>query len=320
MKKLGLATALLLAMTGAQAYQFEVQGQSEYVDTIQNDKNFTGGVQGTYYLKDVDSSKGPLAEAAFLNQASNVSLAYNYAKYNEKLKADKSNNGINADIHTYGVKGEAFIPTPFVPVYTSASYSHTELAGQNRRTGDDSGDRYALEVGAMVLPNFLVAVGYTSVPNQFSLDTFGILNNGIGDAALESVSAIRNKTDAATARAKYVGEITDTNMSIGFEAAATFGDNAIYGLNTDLFLNPALSVGLTFIGTDGNARFDETRLGRFDQAWGVNVNYFVTPAISVGASYLHADQKANAKIQPTTGHAVKAYDTETVGLNAKFRF
>jgi len=36
MKKLGLATAVLLAMTGAHAYQFEVQGQSEYVDTTAN--------------------------------------------------------------------------------------------------------------------------------------------------------------------------------------------------------------------------------------------------------------------------------------------
>ncbi len=51
MKKLGLATAVLLAMTGAHAYQFEVQGQSEYVDTTANDKNFTGTAQGTYYLK-----------------------------------------------------------------------------------------------------------------------------------------------------------------------------------------------------------------------------------------------------------------------------
>ena len=50
MKKLGLATALLLAMTGAQAYQFEVQGQSEYIDITVNDKDFTGGLQGTYYL------------------------------------------------------------------------------------------------------------------------------------------------------------------------------------------------------------------------------------------------------------------------------
>lgn len=56
-EKLGLATALLLAMTGAQAYQFEVQGQSEYIDTTENDKDFTGGLQGTFYFKNVDSSK-----------------------------------------------------------------------------------------------------------------------------------------------------------------------------------------------------------------------------------------------------------------------
>ncbi|HAK15489.1 MAG TPA: carbapenem susceptibility porin CarO, partial [Acinetobacter junii] len=62
MKKLGLATALVLAMTGAHAYQVEVQGQSEFLDTTVNDKNFTGAAQGTFYLKDVDTSKGPLAE------------------------------------------------------------------------------------------------------------------------------------------------------------------------------------------------------------------------------------------------------------------
>ena len=48
MKKLGLATALVLAMTGAHAYQFEVQGQSEFLDTTVNDKNFTGAAQGTF--------------------------------------------------------------------------------------------------------------------------------------------------------------------------------------------------------------------------------------------------------------------------------
>ena len=121
MKKLGLATALLLAMTGAQAYQFEVQGQSEYIDASDaNDKDFTGGLQGTFYFKDVDSSKGPLAEAAFLNQASNVSVAYNYAELDADVVA-----------HNYGAKAEAYVPTKFVPAYASASYSHTVLGGKN---------------------------------------------------------------------------------------------------------------------------------------------------------------------------------------------
>ncbi len=42
---------------------------------LQMTKILLGGLQGTYYFKDVDSSKGPLAEAAFLNQASNVSVS-----------------------------------------------------------------------------------------------------------------------------------------------------------------------------------------------------------------------------------------------------
>ncbi|AOA59495.1 porin Omp33-36 [Acinetobacter larvae] len=307
MKKLGLATALLLAVTGAQAYQFEVQGQAEYIDTPQNAENFAGAVQGTYYFKDVDSTKGPLAEAAFLNQASNVSLGYSFAQHDVKHAGQK----FRTESQSYGVKAEGYLPTEYVPVYGSASYSHTYTEGKKALSGEDNGDRYALEVGAVLTPNFLVAVGYTNVTNQFSMDTFGVLNNGIAPAALESLAGIQNKSDAVTARAKYVGPITGTNMAVGFETAATFGENNIYGVKGDLYLNPKLSVGATFLGSDMNSNHKNGTFpegGRFDQAWGANVNYFINPAVAVGVSYLHAN-------------TIKAaYDTDTVGVNAKFRF
>jgi len=300
MKKLGLATAVLLAMTGAHAYQFEVQGQSEYVDTTANDKNYTGDVAGTFYLKNVDTAKGPLAEAAFLNQASSVSLGYSYQQYDQ-------NNGLNYRVGTYGVKGEAYVPTPYLPVYASATYNHTDVDGKNAISRDDQGDRYALEVGAMLLPNFLMAVGYTSVANQFALDNFGIMGNGIY-SAVNQTAAIQNDQDAVTARAKYVGPIDGTNMAIGFEAAGAFGQENQYGLKTDLYLTPKLSVGAAFIGNDGVANIKGNDLGEFRQAWGGNVNYFITPAVAVGASYIKADVKKSS------------YDTQTIGLNAKFRF
>ena len=276
MKKLGLATALLVAMTGAQAYQFEVQGQSEYIDTAANNKDFTGGVQGTYYLKDVDTSKGPLAEAAFLNQASSVSAAYHYVELGDK-DDDKVKN------HSYGVKAEGFVATPYVPVYASASYNHsiTKVTGY-----EDSGDRYALEVGAVVVPGFLVAAGYTNVPNRLSLDTFGIMKNGVATGFAESFDTIQDKSDAATLRAKYVGPISGTNMAFGFETAATIGENTLYGMNADLYLNPKLSVGATFLGSDMTVADNGYAL---NQAYGANVNYFVTPAIGLGLSYLHTN-------------------------------
>ena len=293
MKKLGLATALLLAMTGAQAYQFEVQGQSEFIDASDaNDKDFTGGIQGTYYLKDVDTSKGPLAEAAFLNQASNVSLAYNYAEL--------GTDGTDFIAHNYGAKAEAYIPTKVVPVYASASYSHTILDGKNNQTADQNGDRYAVEVGALATPNFLVAVGYTSVADQFALDAFNVMSNGVVKAVGETAT-IGQDQDAITARTKYVGAIDGTNMAIGFETNLLFAEYKAYSLKTDLFVNPKLSVGVSYA--------ESSFAGTPDSAWGANVNYFITPAVAVGASYVNANAKEVVNL-----------DTQTVGVNAKFRF
>lgn len=300
MKKLGLATALLLAITGAQAYQFEVQGQSEYIDNTVNDKNFTGAVQGTYYFKNVDATKGPLAEAAFLNQASNFSLAYNYGEYDV--------DAVDKDFvsHVYGAKAEAYVPTKLVPVYASAAYSHTITDGKGGQD-NDNGDRYALELGAVVTPNFLVAVGYTSVADQDSYDAFNILANGVAKAALES-GTIAQDQDAITARTKYVGAIDGTNMAVGFEAGIVYGESTAYNLKTDLYLTPALSVGASYMESSYN---DSP-----NKAWGANVNYFITPAVSVGASYVNANFEA-AKAAKEDADVL---DTQTVGVNAKFRF
>ncbi len=299
MKKLGLATALLLAMTGAQAYQVEVQGQSEYIDNTVNDKNFTGAVQGTYYFKDVDSSKGPLAEAAFLNQASNVSVAYNYGEYD----VDAENSDFTS--HTIGAKAEAYVPTKVVPVYASASYSNTITDNKAAGVADDHGDRYALEVGVLPINNFLVAVGYTSVANQYSLDVFNTLSNGVAKAALES-DTIADDQDAITARTKYVGAIDGTNMSIGFESGLVYGEATAYNLGTTLFVTPKLSVGASYA--------ESNFAGSPDKAWGANVNYFITPAVAVGASYV------NANYESAQANDLTVRDTQTVGVNAKFRF
>jgi hypothetical protein len=294
MKKLGLATALLLAVTGAQAYQFEVQGQAEYIDnTVNTNDSYTGAIQGTYYFKNVDASKGPLAEAAFLNHASNVSLAYSYGEYDEDAA------GQDLVAHTYGAKGEAYIPTSVVPVYASASYNHTILDGKNGQA-NDNGDRYALELGALALPNFLVAVGYTSVADQTSYDAFNIMNNGVAKSQLES-DTIGLDQDAITARTKYVGDIDGTNMSIAFESGLVYGDDTAFNLGSTLYVTPKLGLGVSY--------YESSFAGSPDSALGAKVDYFITPAVAVGASFVKANADEGSKL-----------DTQTVGLNAKFRF
>ena len=306
MKKLGLATALVLAMTGAHAYQFEVQGQSEFIEAKDlNDKDFTGAAKGTYYFKNVDASKGPLAEAAFLNQASNVSAAYNYAK----LSGDKA---VTVKNNTFGAKGEVYLPTPYVPAYASAAYSHSQTKAEGEK---DNGDRYSVELGAMVLPNFLVAVGYTRVADQIALDANKAVENGVFSAVADSAT-IGDKQDVVTARTKYVGNIDGTNMAIGFETGLAYGENQAYGLKTDLYLTPELSVGASYAEANFSKNPANDNFSPIKSAWGANVNYFITPAVAVGASYVNANAKGFENIYGETVNV----DTQTVGVNAKFRF
>ena len=289
MKKLGLATALVLAMTGAHAYQFEIQGQSQALDSNDENRdynNFTVGGQATYYFNNVDASKGPLAEAAFLNQASNVAVGYNFANLDDV----KSQN--------VGIKAEAYLPTSYMPAYASLSYSATDNDGKYGLS-DDRGQRWAVEYGAVIAPNFLVAVGYTNVVEQTSLDTFTILNSGFAKAAGETAT-IAEDQDAITARTKYVGAITGTPMSIGFETGIVYGQDTAYELKTDLYLNSQLSAGVSYA--------ESSFASSPDSAWGVNVNYFITPAIAVGASYVNANAVGSDA------------DMQTVGVNAKLRF
>ena len=289
MKKLGLATALVLAMTSAHAYQIEVQGQTEALDSNADNRDFNNysvGGQATYYFKNVDASKGPLAEAAFINQASNIAFAYNFAN----LDDSKEQN--------VGVKGELYLPTSIVPVYSSLSYNAADNDGKYGEP-DDRGQRWAVEFGSVIAPNFLVAVGYTNVEEQFSLDTFKSLNSGIYKSFVDA-DTIGEDQDAITARTKYVGAIDGTPMSIGFETGLVYGDATAYELKTDLYLNSQLSAGASY----AESSFDWTP----DSAWGVNVNYFVTPAIAVGASYVNANAVDSDD------------DIQTIGLNAKLRF
>ena len=335
MKKITLSIALLSAMTGAQAYQNEIQGVVGYYDAELNDGNYNAGVQGTHYFKQLDTSKGPLAEAAFMNQASNISVGYSFGQLTGDIDVAQQLGLSQADLnsltsaqrttiaetlgtdlnlqaeadtqqHTFGIKGETYIPTNIVPVYASASYSHSFTDAKNDFSaksglGDDSGDRFALELGAVVAPNFLVAVGYTSVAATQSLDTFNLLNNGLMLSAMEA-RTISEDQDAITARTKYVGAIDGTDMSVGFEAGITYGEESLYQFKTDLYVTPKLGFGVSY--TEGSYESASVPTS----ALGLNTSYFVTPAISLGANYVYANGEYGAK------------DAQLGSLNAKFRF
>lgn len=301
MKKTVLTSFMLLASFSASAYQFEVDGVVGYYDSKLTNGNYDGGVQGTYYLNNIDSSKGPLAEAAFLNQATSVSAAYNYGR----LTADDVQGKVKSEQQSYGVKAEGYYPVDNIPLYGSVSYNHSKTKPKNDFTAanykeKDSGDRYAVELGAVVMPNLLVALGYTHTA-QDSLDAFDILQNGIVNAGIESRN-IDDKKDSYTARLKYLGPIQDTGMSIGFETKLAHGASTMYGIKSDLYVTPQLGFGIGYVNSDHTGGTIPT------SAVSVDTSYFVTQNISLGAAFIHGMNDNGGK------------NVNSGNISAKFRF
>ena len=104
MKKLAIASALLsaLAITGtAHAYQAEVGASAGLIDPDNGSSSGSFGVDGTYYFNPVQTRNAPLAEAAFLDRASNVNAKYQYDEVGDDER------------HRYGIGAEVgYLPAP----------------------------------------------------------------------------------------------------------------------------------------------------------------------------------------------------------------
>lgn len=277
LKQLALTTALIASFGTAHAYQAEINanyentsfdGDSEDLDTF--------GISGKYYLNGVITKNSPLAEAAFLSKASNIGLGYANSSIDE--------DGADLEIDTVGLNGEFFIPNS--QFYVSGSLNRSELTveGEFGKASDDNVG-YALEAGYLPVDGLLIAAGVA----KENLDPMYVSKNGFIDT-FSNISAVADDT-AVTLRAKYVTQIG--NHFTNFEGATYFGDETAYRLGADLYIDPTLSVGVSFMDTT----FDD-----FDTVWAVRAQKFFTPAIAVGLDYTTTE------------------DADSYGINGTFRF
>ncbi|GAB3051490.1 putative porin [Acinetobacter apis] len=211
MKKTLLATALFagLAITGtANAYQAEVGGGYSYLDPDNGSGVSQFGVNGTYYFNPVQIRNSPLAEAAFLDKASNVSGKANYG----------DNSGTKNS--TYGIAGEYYIPNS--EFYVGAGVARNEYEVK-RANIDQKTTLYNAEVGYLPAPGLLVAVGVQGYDTK----------NG-GDGA------------DPTLRAKLITQLGTHDVNL--EARGVFGsdENKQYYVGGDYYIDKTFSVGADY--------------------------------------------------------------------------
>lgn len=275
-KKLAFATALLASLGTAHAYQAEIHAAYENTDIDDSDGVDTYAIGGKYYLNGVQVKNAPLAEAAFLDKASNIGLAYANASTDEE--------GVELKIDTVGINGEFFIPN--TQFYIAGSLSRAEMTVESelgKASDDNTG--YAIEAGYLPINGLLLAAGIS----KENLDPVYVSKNGFIDS-FSNMAAVADDT-AVTLRAKYVTQIG--NHFTNFEGVTYFGDETAYRLAADLYIDPTLNVGVSFM---------DATLDDFDTVWSVRVQKFFTPAIAAGLNYTTTD------------------GADSFGINGTFRF
>lgn len=249
MKKLVVASALLsaLAVTGtANAYQAEVGASAGLIDPDNGSSSGSFGVDGTYYFNPVQTRNAPLAEAAFLDKASNVNAHYNYNEVGDD------------EVHNYGVGGEYFVPNS--DFYVSGNVSRQDT--KYKFGADVDTTLYGAEIGYLPAPGLLIAAGVKGYDNDY---TDGVdptlrakyvttLSNG-KDINLEAGAAFGDLDEYSLAADYYI----DKTLSIGADYYDNdLNDNSEFGINARKFFTPQISLeGRVGFGEVGNNDYNK---------------------------------------------------------------
>jgi hypothetical protein len=210
MKKLVLTVIIsALSLNAAYAYQVELNGDVGYAQTSANagDINTSSlGGNATYYFNNVTSNNGPLAEAAFIDRASNVSAGYGYGQ--------TTNTNPEFRAHAFNIGGEFYVPNS--NFYAAAGVNRVKVEGVSSNSGV-----YNVEVGILPVNNLLLTAGVASTFNQ---------SNNQADPIIH---------------AKYLTKIgvNDVNIEGG---ARFGDHNNSYNLKGDYYLDRTLSIGATY--------------------------------------------------------------------------
>ena len=217
-KKTVIAAGLGLAISSAaQAeYQFEIGAISGTGDieiaNVKADQDFIG-LSGAYYLQPVDTTKGPLSEAAFLDRSSSIQ----FAATTGEIDID---GGDDADVDTYLVSSRLVQKESGWLI--DLGYQLDKIDGSG--FDDEDIDTYTIGAGKYILENTAVILSYSNIDSddayQLDLEHMWLLEQG------------GIKLDAE------VGRVVDA----GFQS----DDLDFWGLSSTYYVNDRLGFGADY--------------------------------------------------------------------------
>ena len=292
-KKTAIVASIGLALSAtAQAdYRWELGGDysigsidSELKTPTGSSKNSNdtdiGEVFGTFYLWDVDTSKGPLGEAAFLDHASSITLA---ASDGEVDFSDFNNK----DGQTYSASSRYVAEGPGWQL----SGLIVDLGYERAEPGDCDIDIYNVGVGYYVTPKTTVVAGYeqTNLSNGGDVDSYRVDGKHLwslsGDGAITA------------------------ELGYGRTSVKDNDDVNTYLVAGKWYLNKTLNFGLGYEISDWN--------GYEVNAFNVSSEWFITESLEVALEYRYVDP--DDIDLPGKGNKLEV-DSDAFTIGALYRF
>lgn len=276
-----LALSTLPLTAWSQSYQYELTADFSSSE-IATDELELLTLSAEIFFEEVHIGSHPYAEAAFLEKASSLVLAY--------FDAEFTTTGASQD--TTGILILANYVVPDSSLILEAGYTTTD--GDATGGTNVDGDILILGIGSYINDN--ASLRLELVDTEIDITGTG------GPANLESTDiALSFKLVAQS------GDGSASNFELSFtsskaESGSLSETNTIIAMDFDYYLNQAASVGVMLAGNTGDD------LGAEGTALGVNTRVFFTPAFAVYAEFSRFD----------ADFFVEDEDTLTFGALARF--
>jgi hypothetical protein len=305
-KKTALVAGIALAISAtAQAdYQLELGGDYTYGKFDADRKNAIapatnrstnideniGQLYGTWYFENVDTSKGPLNEAAFLDHASSITAfatdgAVDLNSIDDRLQEkDGQTYGFNS---RYVAEGPGWKLSGWLG---ELGYEYRDLSS--------SVNIYHTAIGKYLTPNTTFVVNYDRIDVSSGVDTNGY------SADLDHFFAFAN------------GGLK-VNASVGKVVVSGADDVDAYEIGGTWYLTNNLGFGAGFMNVQ--------QAGREVNSWGVDASWFITESLAMDLSYGQEsfdsiDLPLNAPDGRYVGGGKLELEKDVARLGAKYRF
>lgn len=290
---------LALSVTAQADYQWELGGDYTYGEVSADVKNNSienrsedldvnaGGLFGTYYLENVDTSKGPLNEAAFLDHASNITIFGNDGELDlSSLDRDLDDE----DVTSYGIESRYVAEGPGWKLsgwLMDLGYEYIEVGDATEV------DVVNVGIGKYLTPNTTLVLDYENYS----------VNNG-GD------------TDGYGLSLDHFFPFSSGGLKVGLDGGKTVvkddDDVESYGIDGTWYFSNNFGIG---------AGYENTTLpsGAEVDAWSVNGNWFITESFAMDLEYANRTPD-DIDIPNGFGGGHIEVEDQSVTLGAKLRF